>query len=156
MKTMILGYDGSAGSERALERAAELATALGATVVITTVVGTAVTDAALTAPDVVAVPLSAVEQDAHERAERKRLLEHGRSYLADRGVAAEVAEPAGDAADEILAVAEAREADLIIVGTHEPGLLERLFRGGVSEAVARKASCDVLVVHPEHSGRRSS
>ena len=40
-----------------------------------------------------------------------------------------------------------RNVDLIVVGTREAGLLERLLDPSVSGAVQRKAHCDVLVVH---------
>ena len=43
-------------------------------------------------------------------------------------------------------LADERGAGLIVVGTNEPGLLERLLTGSVSSR-SRKASCDVLVVH---------
>jgi len=44
-------------------------------------------------------------------------------------------------------VAEASDADLIVVGTREPGLIQRLLGQSVSEAVQRQARCDVLIVH---------
>ena len=47
----------------------------------------------------------------------------------------------------ILDLAESRNVDLIVVGTREAGLLERLLDPSVSGAVRRKAHCDVLVVH---------
>ena len=52
-----------------------------------------------------------------------------------------------DPATEILDLAESRNADLIVVGAREAGLLERLLDPSVSGAVQRKAQCDVLVVH---------
>ena len=53
----------------------------------------------------------------------------------------------GHASDEILRLAEERDADLIVVGTREPNLLARLLGHSVSGAVQRKAHCDVLIVH---------
>src|SRR5207248_819732 len=72
------------------------------------------------------------------------------AFLGRTGISHEFAGVVGKPADEIVDVAEQRNADLIVVGTREPGLLERLFEGSVSQGVARRARCDVLIVHPPH------
>lgn len=52
----------------------------------------------------------------------------------------------GDPVDEIVRVADSLSADVIVVGIHDSVGLERLLRGSVAEAVARRARCSVLVV----------
>ena len=71
------------------------------------------------------------------------------AFFADSGVVHEFAGIVGDPVNEIVDVAEQRNADLIVVGTREPGFLERLLEGSVSQGVARHARCDVLIVHPD-------
>jgi nucleotide-binding universal stress UspA family protein len=56
----------------------------------------------------------------------------------------------GDPASAIVALAETRKADLVVVGTREAGLAERVVRHSVSQQVAKKVHCDVLIVHPHH------
>ena len=68
-------------------------------------------------------------------------------FFADSGTPVEFAGVMGSPVEEILEVAEQHQADLIVVGTGEPGLLERLMGGSVSQGVARRAHCDVLIVH---------
>lgn len=51
----------------------------------------------------------------------------------------------GDPATEILNLANAWDADLIIVGSHDRGPIERLFMGSVSAKVLHKARSSVLV-----------
>ena len=52
----------------------------------------------------------------------------------------------GDAAEEILRVAEEAEVDLIVIGTHGRTGLGRLLMGSVAEAVLRQARCPILTV----------
>jgi nucleotide-binding universal stress UspA family protein len=59
----------------------------------------------------------------------------------------------GDAAEEILQVADDVGADLIVMGTHGRTGLGRLLMGSVAEAVLRRASCPVLTVRAALPGR---
>ena len=52
--------------------------------------------------------------------------------------------------DEILSVAEDCKADMIILGTHGRTGFDHFISGSVSESVARKAKCPVLIIpNPE-------
>jgi nucleotide-binding universal stress UspA family protein len=52
----------------------------------------------------------------------------------------------GDAADEIVGLANDSQCDLIVMGTHGRTGLGRLLMGSVAEQVMRKAPCPVLTV----------
>jgi nucleotide-binding universal stress UspA family protein len=52
----------------------------------------------------------------------------------------------GDPAAEILRVAQAVKADLIVLGTHGRTGLGRLLMGSVAEQVVRRAPCPVVTV----------
>jgi nucleotide-binding universal stress UspA family protein len=137
MKTIVLGYDGADASARALERTAELATAFGSSVIITSVAGTmggAVHAGG--AGDPTDPP------EAHEA-----LLDEAAKQLGDRGIQAESVLALGSPGEAIVELAEERGADLIVVGTREPGFFERLLGHSVSGSVQRHAHCDVLIVH---------
>jgi nucleotide-binding universal stress UspA family protein len=148
MKRIVVGYDGTEAAKRALDRAAELARAFESEVVVATV--TALADL-VPVGETVAMPLAPIAApvvDPEVEAERwQEIADEARSRLGDKGISAEIVKPIGEAADEIVRVAEERGADLIVVGTHEPGFLERLLGGSVSQGVARRAHCDVLIVH---------
>jgi nucleotide-binding universal stress UspA family protein len=77
----------------------------------------------------------------------RRQLERARTSLASRSIEAEYVTEVGEPAERLLAVAERRDADLIVVGSREHGFLERLLGHAVDEAVARRADRDVLLVH---------
>jgi nucleotide-binding universal stress UspA family protein len=58
----------------------------------------------------------------------------------------------GDAAREIVRLAQETRCDLIVIGTHGRTGLDRLLMGSVAEQVVRKAPCPVLAVKtPFHS-----
>jgi nucleotide-binding universal stress UspA family protein len=136
MKTIVVGYDGTEASDRALSRAGDLATAFGSSVIVTSVSSVMTSTAHGGGSDPTDPP------EEHEA-----LLEKGRSALAERGVHAQTVLATGDTAEAIVELAEQRSADLIVVGTREPGFWERLLGHSVSAAVQRHARCDVLIVH---------
>lgn len=54
----------------------------------------------------------------------------------------------GSPATEILAAAERRQADLVVIGTHGAGAIRRVLLGSVAREVMRGARCAVLIVPP--------
>lgn len=55
----------------------------------------------------------------------------------------------GEARQEILKALGERPADLVVLGTHGRGGLDRLVLGSVASTVARKAPCSVLLIPPD-------
>jgi nucleotide-binding universal stress UspA family protein len=137
VKKIVLGYDDSAPSQRALERAATLSQAFQSELIVTSV-----------APILAGIGRTAGPVDPVDPPEKHiQELAAARSHLDGRGVSAEYVTAVGEPADTIVEVARERGADLIIVGTRELGVLQRLLGQSVSEAVVHHARCDVLIVH---------
>jgi nucleotide-binding universal stress UspA family protein len=152
MKTIVVGYDASEAAERALDRAAELAEALSARLVVLSVATPPLPPAApaLEPAGPMPVPGGAAlfsEPEPDPQKVAQQWLAHARSRLASRSVEADYVGEVGSPADELLAVGDEREAELIVVGSGDHGLLERLVAPPVEEAVARRADRDVLIVH---------
>jgi nucleotide-binding universal stress UspA family protein len=110
-----------------LERAAELAEAVGAELIVTTV----------TAP---------VDGDEATREAERKLVE-ARQRLAGRDLPVEYVPIVGPPGESIVRLADERDADLIVIGTRKKGRVERWVEGSVNQEVLRRASRDVLVVH---------
>jgi nucleotide-binding universal stress UspA family protein len=64
------------------------------------------------------------------------------------GIKTEVLVDQGNAARKIVEHADARHADLVVMGTHGLGGFERFMLGSVAERVLRKAKCAVMTVPP--------
>ena len=150
--TIVVGYDGTTPAEHALRRAAEYARAFAARVVVVSVAAPEPL-AEVGAPGAFGLlPYAAYPVGPRQVVERDEQLweqhrERVHALFADAGLQVEFAGVAGEAAHELVDAAEQRQAELIIVGTREPGFLERLFGGSVSQDVARRARCDVLIAH---------
>ena len=118
-RRIVVGVDDSEPSRRALERAADL-TGYGSTLTVVS-----------------------VARDGDRYASGP--LEKAREQLLRRHVSATYLQPVGDPAAELVDTALALEADLVVLGRRSRSL-RRLVLGSVSDAVVRRAPCDVLVV----------
>jgi nucleotide-binding universal stress UspA family protein len=131
MQKLLLAYDGSEHSRRALDLAAEMAQRFGA---------------ALTVLSVVPVrpgrtPIDPWD-DSHVHAEE---LIEARRLLREAGVEPRLVESAGNVPEIIERFAEAGSFDAVIVGSRGMGLLGRALQGSVSEHVATHAATTVVV-----------
>ncbi len=137
MQNIVVGYDDTDPAKRALARAAELVTAFKAKAVVISV-------APVLAPAAHGIgPVDPVDSPELHAEELKR----ARALLTERGIEADYQVALGDPVDAILQLAEKRGADMIVVGSRELGVIQRLLGQSVSGAVQRKAHCDVLIVH---------
>jgi nucleotide-binding universal stress UspA family protein len=136
MKTIVVGYDDTEPSKRALERAADIAEKFGSRLVVTSV-----------APVMLPAHGTAGIDPTDTPTEHQAELGQAQAYLSGRNLTAELQPAIGEPGDTIVEVAEQNGATLIIVGTREPGTLERLLGTSVSQSVSKHAHCDVLIVH---------
>jgi len=147
MERILVGVDGSAPSLKAVDFGADLASKYNAELILLKVVGDR-------PPELDA----AVEQYAHSEHMRTteaelvltmadNILDNARNEARTKGAMRIVAEPAfGDPAEQIVAVARDRQADLIVVGSRGHGRLAGLRLGSVAQSVVSLSHCAVVVV----------
>jgi len=136
VNTILVAYDGSEQAGRALDRAATIATALGARVLVTSVA---------TVPHAVHGSDSVDPTDPPEKHSAE--LEEAAARLAELGVQADTRLAVGDPVDAIIELADEEEVDLVVVGSRSLSTAQRMLGQSVSGPVSRKAPCDVLLVH---------
>lgn len=127
-RTVVVGYDGSRTSRRALVRAAEGAGNGGRVVIVTA-----------------AAAGGASGPDSDSVTEAARLLEEAAALLEGRGVEVSTQVEEGDAVEALVAAARKSDAQLIVVGARGENYVARALRGSVGERLVSRAPCDLLV-----------
>ena len=131
MQKLLLAYDGTEHSRRALEMAAVMTHKFGASLTVVSVVPTHPGRAPIDPWD---------DTEVHT----KELLEAGR-LLREEGIEARLVETAGDVPERIERIAADGAFDAIIVGSRGLSMLGRALQGSVSEHVAANADTTVIV-----------
>ena len=131
MEKILIAYDGTEPSKRALAAAATLGKAFGAPLGVVSVVPRR--------PG--RFPIDSWDDDAVHATE----LVEARDLLRNEGLEAELFEPVGDPAAMIERVAEKGGYDTVVVGARGLGAIGRLLQGSVSEHVATHANTTVVV-----------
>lgn len=125
IRKILLGYDGSEGSEKAAELTISLAQRYDAAVVVCHAFG---------------------QMPMHTKpSEVRRLVNPVVERLLKLGIATEISIPDELPADGILRAAEDSEADLIVVGSRGRGTFANLLLGSTADRVIRFAKVPVLV-----------
>jgi len=145
LRTILLPTDFSGCANYALPYAAAIARATNATIICVHVVepiAPAVGYTGFAEP----LPIADISEQLEDSAERElpKLAEGDECA----GLNVEEVMVHGDAAAEIVRLAEEREVDLIVISSHGRTGLGRILFGSTAEAVVRHASCPVLVVKP--------
>jgi nucleotide-binding universal stress UspA family protein len=141
-QAIVVGTDGSHTAERAVERAGELARALGAAVHVVICCRTSNT-AWMAAAGGVAVPDA--QSDAEMRGWAEDVLTRARTRLSQSGIEARTHLCQGDPADALTTIAEAEDAQMIVVGNRGMSGARRVL-GSVPNRVSHTAHCAVLIV----------
>jgi nucleotide-binding universal stress UspA family protein len=141
MKKILVATDFSDLATAALRSAASLARCAGAELVVV------YADQFEAPPEFTSGQVDAIAAAIEESRERSAAeLQRYASANVETGVAWRTIVAEGPPASTILKVAEAEQADMIALGTHGRGGLQRLMFGSVAERVMRNATVPVMTV----------
>lgn len=140
MKKILIATDGSAPSTEALEFGLDLAADEDATAIVVHVVPS------LDTPPVGGFGISSGIAVHHVTDDERALLAEAADLAETRGVDVETELLRGPTAAEIVAFADAKDVDLIVVGSRGHGALTTALLGSVSLGVLRHTSRPVLIV----------
>jgi nucleotide-binding universal stress UspA family protein len=144
ISSVLVATDGSETANRAVERAARVAAAVGARVHVLTAYEP------LRAPRVAAgrgAPAEVGEWHIGSDSRADAILDEACSAMRVAGVEAEAHARKGSPAEAIIDVAEEIGADLIVVGNKGLAGTRRYLLGSVPDKVSHHAPCSVLIVH---------
>lgn len=141
--SIVVGTDGSDRSERALDRAGELARLLRVKLHIVSCYGKS-SDGVGGPAAARGVPIASSERDGG-RARAQYNVDRAQQRLAPVGVESDTHVWPGEPADALVQIADEQDAQMIIVGNRGMTGARRVL-GSVPNRVSHNARCDVLIV----------
>jgi nucleotide-binding universal stress UspA family protein len=141
-RRILVGVNGTSGSERAIEVAISLAGSLHAQIIVLGVI-------APLSPETQAEGVG-LEEASNQRVQLEEQVSKSVATAHDLGidVVPEIVE--GEPEKEIERKAEEASVDLIVVGHRDIGRVRRWLEGSTSETLVRRSQISVLVVHDDH------
>ncbi len=145
MKKMVVAYDGSDASKKAVDMALKCVNS-DDEVTILTVVPAELAESSFTKMLLPTIDLSSIVKSGSFKEKAMDSLSKVAKELEGKVSKVDAAVESGDPADEILMFAKRREADIIVLGYKGYGKEGRFLLGSVADKVVRHSSKSVIVV----------
>jgi nucleotide-binding universal stress UspA family protein len=145
MKKLLIAYDGSDASMKAIDTALQCSMP-DDEVVLLTVIPAALVESTFTNMLLPTIDLSTVVSSGTFKEKAMETLGRLAKEMEGKVSKVDIAVEAGDPADEILLVAKKYDSDIILIGYKGYGKEGRFLLGSVTDKVVRHASRSVLVV----------
>lgn len=139
-KKIVVGTDGSKSSMLAVERAAKIASAFGATLIV----GVAFYESKEDASKTLRQDSVTVLGDEKANENLTTAAAHARTFGVDN-IETEVR--SGTPVQALMSIVNDKQADLLVVGNRGINSLTGRLLGSVPADVARQSDCDVMIVH---------
>jgi nucleotide-binding universal stress UspA family protein len=145
MKKMIIAYDGSVASKRAIEMALKCSNK-DDELTLLTVIPAELAESSFTKMLLPTIDLSSVVKSGSFKERAIETLSKVVAEIENNVKKVNVVVESGDPADEILMSAKKHEADIIVLGYKGYGKEGRFLLGSVTDKVVRHAGVSVLVI----------
>jgi len=145
MKKMLIAYDGSEASKKAIDLAVKCSSKEDE-IILLTVVPAELSESSFTKMLLPTIDLSAIVKSGSFKDKAAESLSKVAKEIEAYVKKVKVVVEAGDPADEILMSAKTAAADIIIIGYKGYGKEGRFLLGSVTDKVVRHASRSVMVV----------
>jgi nucleotide-binding universal stress UspA family protein len=145
-KQIVVGTDGSAGANVAVDTAIELARLTGAALHVVNAHKIVTSFHLAAAVEVGVMPVDVAESNEASRAHGQQICDDAIARAVNLGVRAEAHCLAGDAADALIKVATDNQADLLVVGNRGMAGARRFVLGSVPNKVSHHCPASLLVV----------
>ena len=145
MKKVLIAYDGSEASEKAIDMTLECCNE-DDEIAILTVIPAALAESTFTNMLLPTIDLSTVVQSGSFKEKAMENISKVSQVIENKVKKVDIVVEAGDPADEILLTAKKLDSDIIIIGYKGYGKEGRFLLGSVTDKVVRHASRSVLVV----------
>jgi len=145
MKKLLVAYDGSEASEKAIEMAVKCSNK-DDEIILLTVVPAELAESSFTKMLLPTIDLSTIVKSGSFKQKAMESLNKIVKGIENNVAKISVAVESGDPADEILISAKKYNSDVIVVGYKGYGKEGRFLLGSVTDKVVRHASISVLVV----------
>jgi nucleotide-binding universal stress UspA family protein len=140
---VVVGTDGSATAELAVNRAAELAQALGAPLHVVTAYS--VGSSGMWMAGAAGMPVAAAAEEEHAQNTAQEIVDRTSARLKREGIQVTTHICLGDPAEVLMTIAGDENAQMIVVGNRGMAGARRVL-GSVPNRVSHRARCGVLIV----------
>jgi len=145
MKKMLLAYDGSEASKKAVDMILKCVDS-DDEITLLTVVPAELSESSFTKMLLPTIDLSKIVKSGSFKEKAKQTLSKIVDEMKDKVAKVNIIVEDGDPADEILITAKKAQSDIIVLGYKGYGKEGRFLLGSVTDKVVRHASVSVLVV----------
>lgn len=145
-RKIVVGIEGSGGAKAALKWAIQEAKFRHATIVVATAFSPSWVPVS---PDFTYIPVDNFNVEDEVGRMQEQIAQEVLEEVGADKASIKYVRKKGSPADTLIAIAEAEDADMLVVGSRGRGGVRGLLLGSVSHQIAHHGSCPVVIVRPD-------